>query len=533
MAESLRTNTTIHTPGVSLMPTIPLADIVDINANVLSAGGAQIDMNSVFITNSTLMTNNQLLSYSNADDVGAFFGLDSVEYNMAVVYFNGYSIAQSRPGLLYFYKVSTVATAAVLSGSTLTLTLAELQALPTALDASALRITVDGVLYVSAAVDFSAATSFSNAAQILQTAFDGESAAPFTVSWNATTSSFVFTSGTTGASSTITFVSATEGTMPDDLGLSSTSTGASITQGVNAITAGSVPATMLTLTDLTRNWATFTYCQELSLSLKEAFADWVSTKNAEFAFLLWTTSDDASDPDATGSIWNYVRDNDLQNVFLIGKQPGISPNLQNHAAFSAGIAASIDFTQTNNRPTFKFKNQAGLTPGVNNQTVKDHLVANGFNFYGIWGENSQDFRFLAPGQVSGPFRWMDSLVNAIYMKRRMQFTLATLLTSVPSIPYNQQGYQGLIAQSLQDDINSFLNYGAIRTGVGPTSTQTAAITFAAGFDISEALFVKGYYLQVKDPGGAARANRTSPAINFWYMDGGSVHEINLTSTMVQ
>jgi hypothetical protein len=128
---------------------------------------------------------------------------------------------------------------------------------------------------------------------------------------------------------------------------------------------------------------------------------------------------------------------------------------------------------------------------------------------------------------------MDSLINAIYMKRRMQITLATLLVSVPSIPYNQQGFQGLIAQSLQDDINSFLNYGAIRTGVRPTSTQTAAITFSAGLDISEALFVKGYFLQVEDPGGAARANRTSPVMNFWYMDGGSVHEINLTSTMVQ
>lgn len=510
------------------MPTIPLMDIVDINANVLSAGGAQIDMNSVFITKNELMTNRQLLSFSNTDDVGDFFGFDSAEYDMAVVYFNGYSIAQSRPGLLYFYKIAIESTSAVLTGSELTLTLTELQALTSA----PLVITVDGTETTSGVVDFSSATSFSDAAQIMQDAFD-YGLGNFFVTWNAATSNFIVTSSTTGTGSTITFVSSSSNPMANSIGLASTSTGAFLTQGADGITANDVPANMQALIDLTRNFATFTYVEEPAQDIQEAFADWVNGFNATFTSLLWTDSTSSSDPDATTAIWNYVKDNDLQNVFLIGKQNDVSPDLKKHAAFAAGIAASIDFNQTNNRPTFKFKNQSGLTPGVNNQTVKDHLEANGFNFYGIWGENSQDFRFLAPGQVSGPFRWMDSLINAIYMKRRMQFTLATLLVSVPSIPYNQQGYQGLIAPSLQDDINSFLNYGAIRTGVRPTSTQTAAITFAAGLDISEALFVKGYFLQVKDPGGAARANRTSPIINFWYMDGGSVHEINLTSTMVQ
>lgn len=511
------------------MPTIPLSDIVDINANVLSAGGAQIDMNSVFITNNILMTNNQLLSFSNTDDVGDFFGFDSDEYRMATVYFSGYSIAQSRPGLLYFYRIIGDATPAVLTGATLTLTLEDLQALTS----SPLVITVDGTEITSGVVDFSAATSFSDAAQIMQDAFD-YGLGSFTVEYRSATNNFIITSGTTGASSTITFVSSSSNPMAEDIGLASTSTGAFLTQGANGVTASQIPAQMVSLTDQTRNWATFTFVQDIPLVIKAALADWVNTKNAEFVFLCWTNSNGSSNPDlTTGEIWNYVRNNDLQNVFLIGKQPVITnPQIEEHAAFVAGIAASINFNQTNNRPTFKFKNQAGLTPGVNNQTIKDHLEANGFNYYGIWGENNQDFRFLSPGQVSGPFRWMDSLVNAIYMKRRMQFTLATLLDSVPSIPYSQQGYE-TIALSLQDDINSFLNYGAIRTGVRPTSTQTAALTFAAGLDISEALFVKGYFLQVKDPGGSARANRTSPTINFWYMDGGSVHEINLTSTMVQ
>ena len=511
------------------MPTIPLSDIVDINANVLSAGGAQIDMNGVFITKNELMTNNQLLSFSNTDDVGAYFGFNSAEYDMAVVYFNGYSIAQSRPGLLYFYKIAIDPTAAILTGATLTATITEIQDIVPA----AVTITIDGDVYTSGViVDFAGAETFSKAALVLQDAIN-YGGAVCTVEWRAATNNFVVISNTTGASSTISFMSAVESTMPETLGLASTSTGAFLTQGSDGVLAADIPAQMTALTDQTRNFATFTYVEEPVQSIQEAFADWVNGFNATFTFLLWTDSTSSSNPDATTAIWNYVANNEIQNVFLIGKQNGVSPDLKEHAAFAAGIAASIDFNQTNNRPTFKFKNQSGLTPGVNNQTVKDHLEANGFNFYGIWGENSQDFRFLAPGQVSGPFRWMDSLINAIYMKRRMQFTLATLLVSVPSIPYNQQGYQGLIAQSLQDDINSFLNYGAIRTGVRPTSTQTAAITFAAGFDISEALFVKGYYLQVKDPGGAARANRTSPVINFWYMDGGSVHEINLTSTMVQ
>lgn len=511
------------------MASIPASDIVNINANVLSAGGSQLAMNGVFLTSSSLMTTNQLLSFASANDVAEFFTFASDEYLMAVKYFNGYSIAQSKPGQLYFYKVGDVATSAHLDSGLVDYTVGTMNGFL----AEQLTLTVDGVTSTSSVIDLSTATTFAEAATLIHDAFSYGSP-NFTVEYNSTSNRFIFTSLSTGTGSTITFEGGTAPSLGAELKILSSSTGSSITQGTaGTFLAADVPATMDALTDQTTNWATFATVFNPTLSVNEALADWVSAKNAEYSYILWDDLSSASNTAATGTIWNYVKDNALDNVFLIGKQPSLSLSLNLHAAFVSGAVASVDFNQTNNRPTFAFKSQAGLTIGVNNQTVSHHLIDNGYNFYGVWATRNDDFRFLYPGQVSGVFQWMDALVNAIYMKAKMQQTLMTLLTSVSSIPYNQQGYQGLIATSLIGDINDFINYGAIRIGVQPTAEQIAITQFQAGVDISQALFNKGYYLQVKDPGGAARQARTSPIINFWYMDGGAIQKINLTATLIQ
>jgi hypothetical protein len=105
-----------------------------------------------------------------------------------------------------------------------------------------------------------------------------------------------------------------------------------------------------------------------------------------------------------------------------------------------GAIASIDFTETNGRVNMKFRAQTGLPAQVTNQTVAAQLEANGYNYYGAWATANDRFLFLSPGQISGPFKWIDSYVNQIWLNNAFQLALLSFMTQVKSIPYNAAGY---------------------------------------------------------------------------------------------
>jgi hypothetical protein len=202
------------------------------------------------------------------------------------------------------------------------------------------------------------------------------------------------------------------------------------------------------------------------------------------------------------------------------------------AAFLCGAIASIDFTQHNGRSTLAFKGQAGLIIDVQNQTQLSNLMANGYNGYGSYATANQNFNFYYPGSVTGQYKWLDSFINQIWMNSSFQLNLMLLLTSVKSVPYNVQGYT-LIEAACMDTINAALNFGAIGAGVPLSSLQAAEVNNAAGLAIDGILGTRGWYLQILPASAQSRANRTTPPMTFWYMDAGSVQQINLGSVEVQ
>ena len=49
-----------------------------------------------------------------------------------------------------------------------------------------------------------------------------------------------------------------------------------------------------------------------------------------------------------------------------------------------------------------------LQTDVTNALVAANLQGNDYNYYGTYATRSQEFNFLYPGTVSGPFAWIDS-----------------------------------------------------------------------------------------------------------------------------
>lgn len=491
-----------------MLNTIPISQIVSINPSVLQAAGAAIDLNGLLLTQDASIPIGSLTGFATAEDVAAHFGATSTEAKAAAIYFNGYTIATKSPGLLYMAQYNTANVAAYTRGGSLKgVSLDAIKAVT-----GTLSVTIDGTAKTAASINLSAATSFSDAATKLATALSA------LVSYDAQREAFVITSGTTGASSTIGYVT---GTAADGLMLSQAK-GAVISQGAAAAVAATF---MENLIQIGQNWALFTTAWEPLLADKQAFASWTNMKGDRFGYVCWDSDVNAKDPTKTTSFGYWLRQNKVQDTVPVFGD-------LTHAVFVLGFAASLDFDRRNGRSTLAFKYQGGLVPSVTSASDAAGLEANGYNFFGAYANAKDNFNFMYSGAISGDWRWLDTFLNQIWLNANLQYAMVKLLMGVGSVPYNAEGY-ALIEAACLDPINAAINFGAIRTGVVLSESQKAQIRNALGRDASGTILAKGYVLQIDPATASIRADRRSPSMTLFYADGGSVHRLNLASIAVQ
>ena len=505
---------------------IPAKKLVNVIPGVIGAGGAALALSGLILTTNTAVPIGAVQQFSTADAVSAFFGSSSTEAALAAVYFAGFDNSTAKPANLLFWQYPTASVSAYLrSGSLASMTLTQLQAVT----AGTMSVTVDGTVKTSSSINLATATSFSDAASKITAAFTGGP----TVTYDAQRAAFVATSGTTGATSTITFAT---GAIATALKLTQ-ATGAVTSQGA----AASTPAAAMTaIVGKALNWAGFTTTFEPVIADKIAFATWTSQQGDRFAYACWDTDVNATVQGDTTSFGAQVNSLGLSGSIPLTADTNVAASLgvtlqsiaQPLAAFMLGYLASIDFTRTNGRVTAAYRSQGAIVPGVTDATVGDTLIANGYNFYGNYATSQQSFTFLQPGQISGRFDWIDSFANEVWLNANFQQTLMAFMAASGSIPYNAVGYSA-IETVLQDPINQAINFGAIRAGVTLSGSQIVSVNATAGKSIDTVLSTRGWYLNIKDPGAAVRAARGTPQMTFFYCDGGSVQQMTLASLMVQ
>lgn len=491
---------------------IPISQIVTVNPAVVGAGGNPLALNSIFLTDSANAPSATLLSFPDADSVGNYFGTSSTEYALAVIYFNGYENSTVKPGTLYFYECDLVtARAAWLHGTSLAgMTLTQLQAL-----SGSLSITIDGVVKSAASINLSAVTSFSNAAASITSALSLSGGAA--VTWDSAFSRFVVTSGTTGATSTMTQAT---GTLAAGIGLSA----GTLSQGSAIDTVAGITAEIKAASN---DWAVFMTTFEPSDANMLEFSAWANGQGDRYLYVCWDSS--------TG----YLTAN---NATTVGAQIAALENdgtivVYNNAqiaAFVAGTVASIDFNARNGRITAAFKTQSGLATTVNTLADATAVLSNNASYYGRYSApgNANDYNILYDGRLLGSkWKWLDTYVNQIFLNTQLQLSIFNGLISVNAAPYNELG-NTFIRAWCADPIAQALNNGAIRTGVPLSNSQKANINAAAGLDISNELQNNGYYLQILPASAQVRANRQSPPVKLWYMDGGAIQQITLASIAV-
>ncbi|MFM0141735.1 DUF3383 domain-containing protein [Paraburkholderia sp. RL18-085-BIA-A] len=502
------------------MQSIPASAIVGAFPSVLSAGGSALELIGLALSTNTRTPIGSVLSFPSSAAVSSYYGPASEEAEQAAIYFAGFTGSNVLPAAMLFAQYPQSAVAAYLRGGSLAgMTLTQLQALT-----GTLTIVSDGVSETSSTITLTSATSFSSAAALIQAAFTSPT---FAVTYDSVSSAFVFTTTLTGATATMAFAT---GTLAASLALTQ-ATGAVLSQGAAAVT--SPAAFMAGIVAQTTNWCTFFTLFDpdngSGNAIKYEFAQWVGTTNDQFAYACEDTDiTPTASTDAVSSLGQMIKAAGISGVIL-DWVPSIP---YGQAAFTAGSIASIDFTETNGEATLAFKSQSGLVATVTNQTVAANLIANGYNFYGAYATANQGFVFKYPGSISGPFKWADAYIGQISMNSQFQLALMELLTNVKSVPYNPAGY-ALIQAAMQPVITQYRTFGLISQNVALSAAQIAEVNNAAGVNIGSVLQSQGYYLQVLPATAQVRANRGTPPITFWYVQGGSVQSLNISSVEVQ
>lgn len=489
---------------------IPVSQIVTINPAVVSAGGNPLSLNSVFLVQNTLVPTSSLMEFASRDDVSDYFGSNATETQLAANYFLGYDNSFKKPGTLFFAGYADVARAAYIRGQSLAgLTLNELQAIT-----GTLSFTIDGVVK-SGTVNLAAASSFTNAATLITTALT--LTGPSAVTWDASQSRFVCTSGTTGAASSITYGS---GTAAAALGF----TGGVLSQGADADT----PSTAMDrIRQQGQNWAAFMTVFNPDLDDKTEFAEWTNDQNNRYAYVCWNPDVAALTPNNPSTFGSIVDTMNYEGTVVFYNTPEV-------AAFTCGYIGSVDFQAFNGRATPAFKSQSGLAPTADTLPEATALLSNNTSYYGLYQAPGQGnvYSILYDGRMNGSkFRWLDTYINQIYLNAQLQLSIFVGLTQVNSAPYNSQG-EALIRAWCADPILEGLNNGTIRVGVPLSQSQKATIFSQAGLDISTQLETQGYYLQILPATAQIRQQRQSPPVRLWYMDGGAIQQITVASIAV-
>jgi hypothetical protein len=153
----------------NVIPAIPASQLVDVVPSVLAAGGNPLQFWGLLVDSNIgangypLMPMGEVLLFSGSTDVSSYFGAVSQEAGLGNVYFTGPTNSTRSPsGLLAVQYALNAVPGYLRGGNASGMTLGQLQTVN-----APLTVSIDGAAPITATVNLAAATSFSNAAQLI------------------------------------------------------------------------------------------------------------------------------------------------------------------------------------------------------------------------------------------------------------------------------------------------------------------------------------------------------------------------------
>lgn len=274
--------------------------LVQIIPRIIEGGTPGLTFAGLLLSQSELLPAGRVVQFASAQAVANYFGPLSEEASMASMYFSGYVNTTSLPDKIFFARYNGEAVAAWLRGAKYTGNLAVLQAVTN----GAMVISIDNTPHTLPSVDLSAATSFSQVAEAIQTALTTAGATGVKVTYSSQTGAFQIDSPTTGAASAVAFPTPPEaGTDLGALLLLTEQAGAVQSGGMDPQT---LPGCMTNVLMYARDWVTFSTVWEPELDDKIALAQWCAGYDTRFAYVLWDTDNAAQVAGSTASALSLI-----------------------------------------------------------------------------------------------------------------------------------------------------------------------------------------------------------------------------------
>jgi hypothetical protein len=436
------------------------------------------------ISTNPLIPTGTILSFSDLDDVGTYFGTTSTEYLRARFYFGFISKSLQKAQGLSFSRWTNANTAPQIFGAPLAgipTTLTNLQAIT----AGNFVLSLGGVTNTIGPLNFSSAGTLSAVATDIQTAIRTNTGTQWTgatVTYDSTRGSFDFVGGDNTVNATITVTAAGSNDISSIIGWNNTGTILS-----NGLQTETITQTLSNSTTINNNFGSFLFIPTLDLAQVTEAAAWNITQNNFYQYCVPVSV-------ANASSWSAAL------ITYAGLGMTLAP-LSNEYPEQAPmmILAATNYNLAGATQNYMFQMFSGLTPSVTTTADSNTYDALSINYYGSTQEAGIPISFYQRGVLMGtdtsPLD-MNTYANEQWLKRQIGATLLNLLLTVTQVPANTQGIAMVTAVIHAALILALLN-GTISVGKTLTDAQKAQIDILTGIQNSwRAVQNQGYYLVV-------------------------------------
>ena len=438
----------------------------------------------IFTPNIFVNSNGTPVTFTNANDVGVYFGTTSEEYLRALFYFSWISKNTLSPQSISYAYYTPVNISPVIVGAYLNLlspatTLATLQAVTN----GTLVLTLGATTNTITAVNLSTATSLTQVASMIQSAINAQSGGTM---WSLALvlyqssngrSSFVFSGGNASSPAVAVVGTAMSGTDLAPL-LGWANTGLQYPAGPvvsNGIAAQTPDVALTNSTTISDNFGSFLFTNSSDITTSEitVAATWNAAQYQLFMYLVAVTASNFSTVSTnlasiSGSIMT------LTPALTPVEYPEMVPGM---------IEAATNYLGINSVQNYMFQ-QFDLTPSVTDDTDATTYNNASVNYYGETQTAGQQLSFyqlgvMTGGSVSTDITDPGVYANEAWLKSAAGAIIMSLLLATPYVPANTRGASQIVAV-LQSVIDQALLNGTISVGGFLTSVQKLYITDITG-----------------------------------------------------
>jgi hypothetical protein len=450
--------------------------------------------------------------YSNILQVSADFTSITPEYQAATLFFE----QSPQPAILYIGRWASTATAGLLKAAQLT-ALQQLLSVFTAVANGSFHIVVNGTPHDITALNFSGAININGVAAIIQTALVTSFGAGVTCVWNSSFGRFEIRSGTTGATSSVSYGS-TLVTLGGSTDIS-TLLGLTAASGASAPVIGSAAEAALTAVQALAGATSAWYGMMDATTVALAQADYIAVASFILAgsrtriFGTTITNTACLDPTQTSDLASVLQSLNNRRVFWMFS--GYNPYA---VATLFGRGFTVDFTANNSTLTLAYKQAPGLQGENLNETQFSTLIAKGGNC-NIKVNNGAVM--LWNGQMTNGY-WFDEVQGVDWLQNQIQTDVFNLLYTITTkVPQTDAG-SDLIANAIAQGCEAGINNGLLAPG------QWNAAGFgmlAQGGTLSKGYYI--YYPPVATQAENLREERVSVPFQVAVKLAGAVQTVNV------